>query len=68
MQEELFTTLKELDYSGKIIRPFTTYVGSGLSLVSRQLKEICAHVEVLDGWGIVGLEVKNSKQKVEEWI
>ncbi len=31
MPEELFTALKELDFSGKIIRPFITHEGSGLS-------------------------------------
>ena len=68
MPEELFTALKGLDYSGKIIRPFTTHEGSGLSGVPRQLKEICMGAEVLDGLAIIGSQVNNSKQKVEEWI
>lgn len=68
MPEELFTALQGLDYSGKIIRPFTTHEGSGLSGVPRQLKEICVGAEVLDGLAIVGSQVKNSKQKVEDWI
>ena len=68
MPEELFTALKELDYSGKVVRPFTTHEGSGLSGVPRQLKEICNGAEVLDGLAIVGSQVNNSKKKVEEWI
>lgn len=68
MPEELFTALKGLDYRGKIIRPFTTHEGSGLSGVPRQLKEICVGAEVLDGLAITGSGVKNSKPKVEEWI
>ena len=68
MPEELFTALKGLDYSGKVIRPFTTHEGSGLSGVPRQLKEICVGAEVLDGLAIVGSQVNNSKKKVEEWI
>lgn len=68
MPEELFTALKGLDYSGKIVRPFTTHEGSGLSGVPRQLKEICVGAEVLDGLAIVGSQVNNSKKKVEEWI
>jgi len=68
MPEELFTALKGLDYSGKIIRPFTTHEGSGLSEVPRQLKEICVGAEVVDGLAITGSHVKNSKAKVEEWI
>ena len=68
MPEELFTALKGLDYSGKVVRPFTTHEGSGLSGVPRQLKEICVGAEVLDGLAIIGSQVKNSKQKVEDWI
>ena len=68
MPEELFTALKGLDYSGKIIRPFTTHEGSGLSGVPRQLKEICNGAEVLDGLAINGSQVNNSKQKVEDWV
>ena len=68
MPEELFTALKGIDYTGKIIRPFTTHEGSGLSSVPRQLKEICTGANVLDGLAIVGSEVNNSKQKIQEWI
>ena len=68
MPEELFTALKGLDYSGKIIRPFVTHEGSGLSGVPRQLNEICVGAEVLDGLAIVGSQAKNSKSKVESWI
>ena len=68
MPEELFTALKELDFNGKIVRPFVTHEGSGLSGVPRQLKEICNGAEVLDGLAITGSQVKNSKQKVKDWI
>ena len=68
MPEELITALKGLDYSGKVIRPFVTHEGSGLSGIPRQLKEICVGAEVLDGLSIVGSQVNNSKAKVENWI
>jgi len=68
MPEELFTALKGLDYSNKIIRPFVTHEGSGLSSIPSQLKEICNNAEVLDGLSIVGSDVYNAKGKVEEWI
>ena len=68
MPEEMFTALKGLNYSGKIIRPFTTHEGSGLSGVPRQLKEICVGASVLDGLAIVGSQVNNAKDKVENWI
>ena len=68
MPEELFTALKGHDYNGKIIRPFTTHEGSGLSGVPSQLKEICVGAEVLEGLAILGSQVTTSKAKVEEWI
>lgn len=68
MPEELFTALKGQDYSGKIIRPFVTHEGSGLSGVPRQLKEICQGAEVEDGIAIVGSTAANAKSKIEEWI
>ena len=68
MPEELFTALKDLDFNGKIVRPFVTHEGSGLSGVPRQLKEICTGAEVLDGLAITGSEVNNSKVVVENWI
>ena len=68
MPEELFTALKDLDFTGKIIRPFTTHEGSGLSSVTSQLKEICIGAEILDGLAIKGSDVNNSKKIVEDWI
>ena len=68
MPEELFTVLKGLDFTGKIVRPFTTHEGSGLSGVPRQLMSFCDGAEVVDGLAIIGSQVKSSKQKVEEWI
>lgn len=68
MPEELFTALKPLNFNGKIIRPFTTHEGSGLSNVPKQLKEICVGAEVMDGLAIQGSYVQEAKDKVEEWI
>lgn len=68
MPEELVKALNGLDFNGKIIRPFTTHEGSGLSGVPGQLKEICKGAEILDGLAISGSKVNNSKSKVESWI
>ena len=68
MPEELFTALKGHDYSGKIIRPFTTHEGSGLSGVPGQLKEICISAELTNGLAIVGSQARDAKVEVEKWI
>lgn len=68
MPEELFTALKGLDYSGKIIRPFVTHEGSGLSSIPDQLKDICVGGTVTSGIAITGSTVNSAKGKVESWI
>ena len=68
MPEELFTALKGYDYAEKIIRPFVTHEGSGLSGVPKELSEICNGAQITPGLAIVGSDVKNSKPKVEDWI
>lgn len=68
MPEELITALKDLDFNGKVVRPFVTHEGSGLSEVPRQLKQICTGAEVLDGLAIVGSEVSSSRNIIEKWI
>ena len=68
MPEEMITALKDLDFNGKIVRPFVTHEGSGLSGVPRQLKQICTGAEVLEGLAIVGSSVNNSKSTIEDWI
>ena len=68
MPEELKTALNTLDFNGKIIMPFTTHEGSGLSEVPSQLKKICIGAEIRSGLAIEGSQVTNSKSKVESWI
>lgn len=68
MPEELFTALRGLDYSNKIIRPFVTHEGSGLSGIPAQLKEICKGAKIESGISIKGSTVNSVKGKVEKWI
>ena len=69
MPEELFTALKEKDFTGKTIRVFTTHEGSGLSSVPSQVKSICTGANVMDdAIAIQGSEVYNSKEIIEEWV
>ena len=68
MPEELITALKGLDYTGKLIRPFVTHEGSGLSNIPGQLKEICEGAEIGVAIAIVGGEVGEAKDRVENWV
>ena len=68
MPEELVTAFKDIDFKGKIIRPFVTHEGSGLANIPNQIKKVCNGAEVLDGLAIRGASVSSSKAKIEEWL
>ena len=66
---ELETAIKDLDFTGKIIRIVTTHEGSGLANVVSDIKKICKGANVLeDAIAIKGTEAKNSKSRIESWI
>ena len=68
MPEEMVTALKDIDFTGKIIRPFTTHEGSGLGNIPNQIKRVCNGAEVTEGLAIRGSSVSNSKTRIEDWI
>lgn len=68
MPEELFTAIKNLNFEGKVIKPFITHEGSGSAEIPNQIKEICYGATIMDSLVIVGSQVKNSKSIVESWI
>ena len=45
---------------GKTVYLFTTYAGSGLSLISRILRNICDGATIGDGFTIAGTDVQNA--------
>lgn len=57
MPEELVTALKDIDFTGKIIRPFTTHEGSGLGSIPSQIKRVCKGAIVTDGLAVRGTMV-----------
>lgn len=68
MPEELVTALKDIDFTGKTIRPFTTHEGSGLGSIPSQIKRVCKGAIVTDGLEVRGTMVYQSKNKVKEWV
>lgn len=61
MPEELVTALKDIDFTGKIIRPFTTHEGSGLGSIPSQIKRVCKGAIVTDGLAVRGTMVYQFK-------
>lgn len=66
---ELETVIKDLDFTGKIVRIITTHEGSGLGNVVNDIKKVCVGANVLDdAIAIKGRDAKNSKSVIESWI
>lgn len=65
----VFTFVESYDLSGKTIIPFCTHGTGGLSRTIRDLKNILpANCEVLEPIGVYRPEVKNSKNRVLDWL
>lgn len=66
---ELETAIKNLDFTGKIIRIISTHEGSGLANMVDDIKKICKGANVLDdAIAVKGSQAKDSKQVIENWI
>ena len=66
---ELETALKNLDFTGKIVRVISTHEGSGLANMVNDIKRICINANVLDdAIAIKGSQAKKSKSIIESWI
>lgn len=68
MPMPLYTLLEKYDFSNKVVLPFCTHEGSGLSNSEMHIKEICKNAEVKKGLAIHGGSVKESKSILEDWI
>ena len=69
MPNPMFTQLERLDWTGKIVRVFTTHEGSGIGNVLSDVRRICVGADVKnDGLAIRGASVLSSKSRVEEWV
>ncbi len=66
---EIETAIKDLDFTGKIVRVVTTHEGSGLGNVVEDLQKICVGATFLkDNLAIKGTDCIHARSKVEEWI
>lgn len=66
---EIETAIKDLDFTGKVIRIITTHEGSGLANVVRDVKRICPHAIIKDdAIAIKGSEAKDAKSKIQSWL
>lgn len=68
MPMSMFTQLEKLDFTGKLIKVFTTHEGSGLGSVPHDVNSICKSGKVIDSIAIQGSRVRESKEKIKKWI
>lgn len=68
LPEEMVTALKDLEWYGKVVRPFTTHEGSGLAAIPRQLASVCVGAQIQPGLAIKGTDVYEAKDRVKFWL
>lgn len=69
LPEEMVTALQNIDFTGKLVRVFTTHEGSGTGSIPSQVKKICQGADVLDEViAIRGASVNSAKSKIENWV
>lgn len=68
----VYTFLEQHDWQGKIIIPFCTHEGSGLSDTENRLRAACRGASVLNGLAVRGSVAQNEREKVRkqvlEWL
>ena len=53
----MFTQLEQLDFTGKIVKPFVTHEGSGFGSALRDINKLCNGAEIKSGLSIPGANV-----------
>lgn len=64
----MFTQLEQLDFNGKIVKPFVTHEGSGFGSSQKDLAKLCEGAEIKKGLSIPGADVYDVKDTVDAWI
>ena len=64
----MFTQLEQLDFAGKVVKPFVTHEGSGFGSSQKDLAKLCQGAEIKGGLSIPGASVYDAKNTVKVWI
>ena len=72
MPMPVYTFLEKHDWSGKVVVPFCTHEGSGLSSTERYVAEACKGATVVKGFALRGATAQNNRDQarksVNSWI
>ena len=67
MPMAVYTFLEHYDFTGKVIHPFCTHEGSGLSGTVRDIQKAAKGAVVTPGLAIHGSDVDNAMAKLKGW-
>ena len=68
MPMAVYSFLEHYDFTGKVIHPFCTHEGSGLSNTVHDIEKAAPGAIVKPGLAIHGSEVENAMAKLEKWV
>lgn len=68
MPMAVYTFLESFDFSGKVIHPFCTNEGSGLSNTVNDIRKLVPGVLVKPGLSIRGSDIDYAKSRIQQWI
>lgn len=68
MPMAVYTLLESIDFKGKIIHPFCTHEGSGLSSTVKDIKGSAKGAKVEKGLAIKGSSADNLRSLLERWL
>lgn len=68
MPMAVYTFLENFDWNGKVIHPFCTHEGSGLSGTESRIRNACKGATVTSGLAIQGSLVDHARSNVEKWV
>lgn len=68
MPMAVYTFLESQSFAGKVIHPFCTHEGSGLSNTVRDIQNAAQGAQVTKGLAIHGGSADNSRAALEKWV
>ena len=68
MPMAVYTFLEHYDFTGKVIHPFCTHEGSGLSNTVKDVQKAAKGAEVKPGLAIYGSDADNAMAKLKGWV
>ena len=68
MPMSVYKFLEAFDFTRKMIHPFCTHEGSGLSSTEKDIANVAQGAKVSNGLAITGSSVDNAQKIIERWI